>query len=175
MSLNFEKYAMKGNEFLNALARNLGDETDKRRAARVLRSVLHVLRDHLTVEESVQLMAQLPMAIKSIYISEWNARQSDRKARHLEDFAIEVVKQDGGFAWEDYQCNRDVECSIRAVIQTLGMYVSKNELEQAFGTLPKELKETFTSYIYHWPAERALYTPNNANHAITNKSFEFFY
>ena len=67
MALDFEKYAAKGNEFLNRLAENLGDE-DRAHAARILRSTFRGLRNHLTVEESFQLLAQLPMALKSVYV-----------------------------------------------------------------------------------------------------------
>jgi len=57
MPLDFEKYAMKGNEFVNLLAKNLGDETGRARARRILRSVFRTLRNHLTLEESSDLLA----------------------------------------------------------------------------------------------------------------------
>ncbi|HPM32772.1 MAG TPA: DUF2267 domain-containing protein [Chryseolinea sp.] len=63
--LDFEKYAMKGNEFLHALAVNLKD-SDRAHAARIVRSTFRVLRNRLSVEESLQLIAQLPMALKSV-------------------------------------------------------------------------------------------------------------
>jgi uncharacterized protein (DUF2267 family) len=65
MTLDFEKYAMKGNEFLNHLQVNL-ETPDRAHAGRILRSTFRVLRNHLTFEESLQLLSQLPMAIKSV-------------------------------------------------------------------------------------------------------------
>ena len=37
-----------------------------------LRSVLHALRDRLTVEETAQLAAELPMLIRGIYYESWH-------------------------------------------------------------------------------------------------------
>ena len=65
--MNFHKYADKGNLILNEVASELGKNEDKKLAGRMLRSVLHVLRSRLTIEESFQLIAQLPMAIKAVY------------------------------------------------------------------------------------------------------------
>ncbi len=68
MTLDFEKYAAKGNEFINKLAEHLNDPDNRDRAGRILRSVLRALRNRLTVEESLQLISQLPMAIKAVYV-----------------------------------------------------------------------------------------------------------
>lgn len=66
--MNFEKYVEKGNLFLKELAQELGNPDDKEKAGRVLRTVLHVLRRRLTLEESFDLISQLPMCIKAVYI-----------------------------------------------------------------------------------------------------------
>lgn len=148
MSLDFEKYAMKGNEFMNLLAKKLGDESDRARASRILRSTFRVLRDHLTVEESVHLLSQLPMALKSVYVEGWKVSHARApRIRTLEEFVAEILKADENAAWRDFSSIQEVIFSVKAVIETISRYVSPHELEEAFGTLSEELKEVFRSWI----------------------------
>lgn len=137
MILDFEKYAMKGTEFLHKLEENLGSQ-DRAHAARILRSTFRVLRNHLTFEESLQLLSQLPMAIKSVYVDGW--RKSDRmKIRNIDEFLIEVVQEDGNAAWRDFNDREEVLDCIRAVIDTMRLYVSGEEMDQALATLPRKI------------------------------------
>lgn len=147
MATDFEKHAMKGNEFLNLLSERLGDEGNREHAFRVLRSVLRTLRRHLTATESFQLLAQLPMAVKSVYVDGWAFNQLSERIHTFDDMVNEIVKEEGPVAWKDFSNREDVIQSIRAVVETMALYVSKDELEEAFGTLPKGLKETFTSWV----------------------------
>lgn len=67
MSLDFEKNARKGNEFVRRLAEELGAPLDK--AGRIIGAVFHALRNRLSHEESFQLLAQLPVSLKSVYVA----------------------------------------------------------------------------------------------------------
>jgi uncharacterized protein (DUF2267 family) len=141
MLLDFEKYAMKGNEFLNRLEENL-ETTDKPHAARILKSTFRVLRNHLTFEESLQLLSQLPMAIKSVYVDGWK-RGAHKKIKTVDDFLVEIVQEDGNAAWLDFGSKEDLLDAVRAVIDTMRQYVSEEEINQALGTLPKKVKAIF--------------------------------
>lgn len=147
MPLDFENYAQKGNEFVNLLMKNLGVDGERDRAARILRAVLRTMRNHLSLEESSDLLAQLPMAIKAIYADGWRMTQPHQRVSTLQDFANEVLKQHGTTAWRDFSNPDEVVFAIRAVIETLAEYVSVGELEQAFASLPKELREQFKVWI----------------------------
>lgn len=141
MPLDFEKYAMKGNEFLNRLAENLGDE-DRAHASRILRSTFRVLRNHLTVEESFQLLSQLPMALKSVYVEGWSLNDH-RKIKTLDDLIVELIQEEGNFAWRDFSNKDEIIDALRAVIDTLRLYVSTSEISQALGTLPRKIQVIF--------------------------------
>ncbi|HEX7015298.1 MAG TPA: DUF2267 domain-containing protein [Cyclobacteriaceae bacterium] len=147
MPLDFENYAQKGNEFVNLLMKNLGAEDERDRAARILRAVLRTLRNHLSLEESSDLLAQLPMAIKAVYVDGWRMTQPHERVSTMQEFANEVLKQHGATAWRDFSNPDEVVFAVRAVIETLADYVSVSELEQAFGSLPKELREQFKVWI----------------------------
>jgi uncharacterized protein (DUF2267 family) len=161
MAMDFNKYAAKGNELLNKLAVRLGDEHNRDHAARVLRSTLHVLRDHTTIEESIQLIAQLPMMLKGIYVDGWKPGSIPR-IRTLEDFAAEIIGKDGNAAWRDFSNKEEVLRDVRMVIETLAEYVSTGELEDVFSVMPKELKKTFTSWLPQ-PAIETRISQNGVN------------
>ncbi len=144
--MNFEKHAAKGNEFVHRLAQHLGDEENRDRAGRVLRSVLHVLRNRLSIEESFQLISQLPMPIKAVYVDGWTPSRSFTKIKTMSEFAEEVVRTDGGSAWRDFSGINDAMDAIEAVIKTMAHYVSAGELHHIIAVLPEDMK----SYFYEW-------------------------
>lgn len=138
MVLDFERFAMKGNEFLHQLEANLGSE-DRSHAARILRSTFRVLRNHMTPEESLHLIAQLPFAIKGAYVDGWTLRDHYR-IHSIEDFIAEILDEEGKAAWRDFSSPSEILACVVAVIETLKLYVSEDELKQAFNTLPESLR-----------------------------------
>ena len=148
MTLNFEKYAAKGHEFVNKVAVRLGDAENRDRAGRVLRSVLHALRNRLTVEESFQLLSQLPMAIKSVYIEGWKLHLELKRIKTIEDFAEEVMKEDGLAVWRDFSSVSDAMQAIEAVMKTLADYVTAGELHDVIDLMPKEIKQHFVVWVH---------------------------
>jgi uncharacterized protein (DUF2267 family) len=143
MLLDFEKYAMKGNEFLNRLEINLGT-ADRPHAARILKSTFRVLRNHLTFEESLQLLSQLPIAIKGVYVDGWTKGQHKR-IKTEDDFLVEILLEDGNMVWKDFNDKESVLESVRAVIHTMRQYVSSGEINQALATLPEKIQAIFES------------------------------
>ena len=140
MVLDFEKFAVKGNEFLHQLEANLGIE-DRAHAARILRSTFRVLRNHLAMEESLQLVAQLPMAIKGVYVDGWSAGEYCR-ITSSEDFILEIIEAEGKSAWRDFSSQEEILESVRAVIETMRLYVSPEEMNQALRTLPTRIRQS---------------------------------
>ncbi|HEY5749836.1 MAG TPA: DUF2267 domain-containing protein [Chryseolinea sp.] len=141
MLLDFEKYAVKGNEFLHHLEVNL-NTNDRDRAARILKSTFRVLRNHLTFEESLQLLSQLPMAIKAVYVDGWQ-RNDHFKIKDSDEFIFEIAAEDGLQAWTDFRSMEDIQDAVNAVIETMALYVSTEEIKQALNTLPRKVREIF--------------------------------
>lgn len=148
MTPNFEKYAAKGNEFLNKLAVRLGDAENRDRAGRVLRSVLRALRNRLSIEESLQLLSQLPMAIKSVYVEGWKLNHHFVRIKTIEDFAEEVMIEDGISAWRDFASIEEATDAIEAVMKTLADYVTAGELHDVIDLMPKEIKQHFMVWVH---------------------------
>jgi uncharacterized protein (DUF2267 family) len=156
MIIDFEKYAMKGNEFVNILARRLGDENNRERAGRTLKSVFAMLRNHISVEESIQLLSQLPVAIKGVYVDGWSLSHPRERIKTFDGLINEVAAAEGPVIWRDFSTREEVIDAIRAVIDTMAHYVSREELRQAFGTFPKGLKESFQAWVANHQAKKNL-------------------
>jgi uncharacterized protein (DUF2267 family) len=144
--MNFERHAPKGNEFLHHLATRLGNEENRERAGRILRCVLHVLRDRLSVEESLQLIAQLPLVIKGFYVEGWSPARKHARIKTIQEFAEEVMRADGTSTWRDFSGVSDATEGIEAVIKTIADYVSAGELHHVIAILPEAMK----SHFYEW-------------------------
>ena len=147
MSIDFKKYARKGNEFLNRLAIRLGDPENKDRAGRILRAVLHTIRDHITTEESVQLLAQLPMALKAIYVDGWKISHHHSRVHTLESFMAEVINHEGVGSWRDFSSPEEITQAVKAVWETLNDYVSSGELEDVAGELAKPISAELMGWL----------------------------
>jgi len=139
MVLDFEKYAAKGNAFINQLCVNLGTD-DRAHAARILQSTFRVLRNHLTLEESLQLISQLPMVIKAVYVDQWRSADH-KKVKTADEFLLELLKEDEVYCWKDFSGRDDILHAVHAVLETLSMYVSAAEMNQALGTLPRRVRQ----------------------------------
>ena len=137
--MNFNNYVQKGNAILDELAEELGFSQDRDLAGRILRSVLHALRDRLTIQESFQLMAQLPMIIKGLYVEGWKYSNEKPKIRTIGDFIHRVIHYDQPAAHHDISTVKDGENAIKSVFKVLKNHVSKGEIEDIKAVIPKEL------------------------------------
>jgi uncharacterized protein (DUF2267 family) len=138
MSFNFGKYASKGNEFVNAIAEDLN--VPKEKSGRIIRAVFHALRNRISHEESFQLIAQLPMALKGAYVDGWKFDKDINRISHLADFLDEIRKEDGELASYDFGNDTKAKLAVVTVFKALSRFVSEGEMEDIMATLPKELK-----------------------------------
>lgn len=145
MSLDFLNYAAKGNEFVNTVAEDLNVPRDK--AGRIIRAVLHALRNRISHEESFHLLAQLPMALKGVYVDGWKFEKEFSRIHHISDFLDEIRKEDGGLAGYDFGNNQRAELALTAVFNALSIYVSEGELIDVMASLPHEIRQFITKGI----------------------------
>lgn len=138
MSLDFEKYASKGNEFVKLVAEDL--KVPREKAGRIIRAVLHSLRNRISHEESFQLMAQLPMVLKGVYVDGWKFEKDFNRISHLDDFLSEVRKEDGGLAGYDFGNNERAKIAVAAVFKAMHYFVSEGELNDIISAMPADLK-----------------------------------
>lgn len=142
MTLNFDQYAHTGKEFLKKVAFELGDEDDTSRASRLLRATLRALRDQSSPEESLQMISQLPMFIKALYVDGWRPGGAKNHARHLVGF-VTRVEENGGFAGDSSLSLTEQLADIQSVIRVMKEYVSEGEAADFVHSLPEELRVLF--------------------------------
>jgi len=145
MALDFDKYAVEGNEMLNMLAEDLKVPGDK--AGRILRAVLYAIRDRINLEESFQVIAQLPMALKSVYVDQWDPWRSFHRIHHVDELINEVRKFDKAAARNDFGNDESAKRAIQAVFRTLRHFLSDREFRDVIAVLPLELKEFVNTSI----------------------------
>ncbi|TLP81772.1 DUF2267 domain-containing protein [Maribacter sp. ACAM166] len=148
MALNFNQYATEGNTFLKEYTKemNLGTDTDK--GGRIFTAIMRALRDIIPPEESLQLIAQLPMFLKGVYVNGWNIKKQKPKIKHMPEF-VELVRQhDNPAAGGDFGEDDDLaERYIDTTFIYLRKYISLGEMEDIRDGLPKDLKSMIYSNL----------------------------
>lgn len=137
----FTHEAQQAQQWVNELDDDLNWD-DKGRAYRLLRSVLHTLRDFLSIEEVADLSAQLPIVIRGVFFEEWDPSTAPVWKRKKQDF-IEQVASDFK---NDPLDNADV--AVAAVFKLMDRHISQGEITQVRNSMQKSLRNL-------WPANRA--------------------
>jgi uncharacterized protein (DUF2267 family) len=149
MALHFEKYAQEGQHFINRLAEELGHPEEKGRAGIVLRAVMHTLRDRLTMSQSLHILAQLPMALKAVYVDNWTFRERPLGIKSKDDFIAEVESHQRLYGEREFSWDRSTGDIIRIVISALNEFISEGEFEHFTSQLPQDLKKMFREMVNH--------------------------
>jgi uncharacterized protein (DUF2267 family) len=139
MALNFDQYSAKGKEFLKKASVTMQVEYDENVAGRIVRAVFHALRDQLSPEENLQLLAQLPTVLKGVYVEGWKFSPKHR-IHHAGDFFNEVRKRLGATAAHDLGNDQMARRRIGGVFEAMAHYVSEGELADVSSQLPNDLK-----------------------------------
>ena len=128
--------AQSTNEWVNDVNARIGWD-NKQRAYRLLRTVLHAVRDHLSVDEAAQLAAQLPVLIRGIYYEGWDPSKTPVKERTRDAF-LERVQQ-------DFQTDPmgDAPEAVAAVMDVLDSRISKGEMDDVRGAFTKDIRALF--------------------------------
>jgi len=141
MKLNFEKSAQQGNEFLSLLTKNL--ETSAKQSENILINVLHSLRSHLTLEETIHFLSGVPMAIKAVYVDGWQYYPYEKRTRAAQELIVEVMKTDRSGDRNFTNWSQGVDM-IRRVIKTLNEFALQEKKDFA-ALLPAHLRVFFFS------------------------------
>lgn len=124
------------NQWLNELDSRVG-WVDKNRSYRLLRAVLHEVRDHLSPDEAAQLGAQLPTMIRGVYYEGWNPSKTPVKERSREGFVSRVQQ---AFQMDPMG---DADSAIRSVFWLLDRHVSEGEMADVRATFTTKVRSLF--------------------------------
>lgn len=140
MAQQFANYALEAQKFVGSLAVDLGCTEDHDKARRILKTVLHTLRDRITIAESFQLIAQLPTLIKGMYVENWKYSEQPLKFRTTKSMLDALVKSQHLNRSDDFPNETFAVFAVNMVLKNLSHYVSKGELEDVLAQLPEEIR-----------------------------------
>jgi len=129
----FESSLDKTNLILKDIENAYGWPPDRRNQSyAALRTVLHLLRDRLPVDESVEFAQQLPVLVRGIYFDGWVPSDVPIKLNR-DDFLYEVRQ---GFP---YDAKGGPERVTQVVLDTLRRHVTQGEWQDVKDTMPEDL------------------------------------
>jgi uncharacterized protein (DUF2267 family) len=122
--------------WINDLADELGIG-DNHEAYRVLRAVLHALRDHLGVGDAAHLAAQLPIFIRGVFYEGWDPGRTPERTRDVNTFLMRIAS--------DAKLAREMKAAFaaRAAAGVLQRHITEGESVKVLHALPKQLRELF--------------------------------
>jgi uncharacterized protein (DUF2267 family) len=119
--------------WINELDRRL-EWNDKPRSYRLLKAVLHTLRDSLQINEAADLGAQLPTLLRGAYYEQWKPATTPVKFHGVAGFLERV----------NHEFKRDPlpdpAMATIAVFQLLTKKVTEGEIEDVRRCLPLEIR-----------------------------------
>lgn len=132
-AVNLEKYSMDAAQWIDEIAvlMRVGDRKDV--AWNALRGVLHAIRDRLAPEEVFHLSAQLPMLIRGLYFESYQLSEKPEKF-HLDEMVTRIEDTLGP------ALDINAEQAFKAVLLVLYDHVSKGQLNDMYGAMPKDIR-----------------------------------
>jgi uncharacterized protein (DUF2267 family) len=121
--------------WMNEMSKDL-QWTDERRIYIALRTVLHAIRDRVTLPEAVQFGAQLPTFIRGLYYEGWRPGPRPLRNRSKEAFLQEIRE---AFA-RTRMARVDAESAAVAVFKFLNRKIAGGELTDVRDQLPKTIR-----------------------------------
>lgn len=107
---------------------------DKSRSYRLLKAVLHALRDWLQVDESANLAAQLPGLLRGVYYEQWRPATTPVKKRSWGDFLDHVERE---FKRDPLE---NASESVTAVFDMLAAKITLGEIKDVWHALPEDIR-----------------------------------
>jgi uncharacterized protein (DUF2267 family) len=146
----FDKYAQEGNEFLHELATELGHPEELDKTMIILKATLHTLRDRITIAESFDLMSQLPLVLKGIYVDHWKYSDRPEDFDTFDQFKDKIKKEQKLHGETEFNWSEPTEKIVNTVIRTLtNKYLSEGQLNHVLNNMPKDIAQNLKEAVTH--------------------------
>jgi uncharacterized protein (DUF2267 family) len=139
-----EQYEADASKFVSEISHELGNEGNHQASIRIMTSVLHAIRDLLTVEGSLHLISQLPLLIKGIYVSGWHLGAKER-IKDKDQLIERLLLQNTRTGPIDFGTDEKALNNLMAVLRVLQRHISPGEIADLKAQFPPELKDLWTS------------------------------
>jgi uncharacterized protein (DUF2267 family) len=125
-----DRTVAKTNEWLDRLSQDMGTD-DRERSFRILRSVLHALRDRVGPKVAVHLAAQLPLLVRGAFYEDWDPDSTPQKLT-LDEFIVRVERE------ATLHSSAEAVTATRTVMQVLRSELSPGTMDHVLAVLPDE-------------------------------------
>jgi uncharacterized protein (DUF2267 family) len=122
-------------ELLN-LTEELHWERDSEKGVRILRTVLHSLRDFLRLDDAIAILMLLPHPMKAIFIENWNTADLPIVPPETTSFAEVVRRKAGKLAFCDFATPADTEKSIVHIFKYIHNHLNHEQIRDLQRYLP---------------------------------------
>jgi uncharacterized protein (DUF2267 family) len=129
----FDKTIQATNIWLDEIMAALGP--DRQVAWKVLSTVLHKLRDRLSVEDAAHLGAQLPLLVRGAYYDQYQPARQPSDCDSIDAFTAEVGK------WLSDIRPVDPKAATRAVFGVLLRHIDLGQITKVQGVLPVSIRK----------------------------------
>lgn len=109
------------------------ETTDRGKAFRALRSVLHAVRDQLDVEVTAHFAAQMPLLVRGLYYEGWQPRGRGRP--DVDGFLRRVAEEYGEVP------ALELEQICRSVFRVVGAHISAGEMREVLHAMPPRVRD----------------------------------
>lgn len=133
------KHRPRLHEFLFDLANEIQSATDLGKGFRILKAVLHALRDSIHVESAIQAQSCLPDFLIPVFQEGWKPFEEKHALGANQDFIKEVCIHEGKMNHYDLP-ERVAAERVRAVFRVIEKYVGPKKLPYLKEVYPNELK-----------------------------------
>lgn len=139
--LNFDRFVQEANEYVKELADKLGHPEEIQRTFIAWKAVMHTIRDRIQISESFDLMSQLPMILKGVYVQNWKYSEKPPKDFDtIEQMCKEVKALQAQYGESEFKWEKSTEEIIRLIFDSLKKYLSEGQLKHVDNQLPKDLQ-----------------------------------
>src|SRR5215211_8732545 len=129
----FDKTLETTHVWLKEIMADLGP--DKQVAWKALSTVLHKLRDRLSINLAAHLGAQLPLLVRGVYYDQFEPSKMPSECRSREEFVAEVAE------WLSDTRPVDPDDAIRSVFRVLSRHISEGQCAKVREALPKSIRQ----------------------------------
>src|SRR5688500_12553050 len=118
--------------FLKEIEEEFGWQDRRVQSYAAARTVLHALRDRMTVQEAADFAGQLPILLKGVFFDGWSTSGVPKKM-DADEFREEIQSR------FQYAVDGTINDVIRVVVRALGRFISQGEMDDVASILPKTL------------------------------------
>jgi uncharacterized protein (DUF2267 family) len=143
-SMNFEEYASEGNRIIHEVAFELG--TDRNRAARIMRAVLHAIRDRIPPDDAIEFAQGLPMALKGVFVDRYDISKTPVRIRSREKFLDFIYNKGGLTSPVDFPDRESLVNALQAVFTVLERNMDYGQVHQIKNMMNIDIVDLIDGY-----------------------------